>query len=178
MSVPVRTMAAVDETVRLSARDRRAWDGFNTAITMLTEHLERRLHEAGLSHAHYLVLAALAAAPDHSLRLHELACEAGFSRSRLSHAVGRLAAAGWIRREACPSDKRGAFATLTPAGAEALRAATPARDAAVKQALFAALTEEQVDRLGEISDAVTGALSGVCDAAREADGCAGGGQLR
>lgn len=178
-------MAAVDETGRLTARERKAWDGFNTAITMLTEHLERRLQaDAGLPHAHFAVLAALADAPERTLRMHELACAVRFSRSRLSHAVGRLEAADWVRRTPCPSDKRGALATLTTVGADALRAATPARDAAVKHALFDALSAEQLDRLDEISDAVTAALNETCDvvhasdaALREPASCAPDGKL-
>ncbi|MPY78228.1 MAG: hypothetical protein GEV04_06975 [Actinophytocola sp.] len=35
----------MDDMGRLSARERGAWDGFHTAITMLTEHLERRLQQ-------------------------------------------------------------------------------------------------------------------------------------
>lgn len=175
----------MDQPGRLSAGEREAWDGFNTAMTMLTEHLERRLQQdAGMPHAHYAVLATLAAAPERTLRMHELACAVRFSRSRLSHAIGRLEAAGWVERTPCPSDKRGALATLTPVGADALRAATPAHDAAVKHALFDALTAEQVDRLAEISDAVMGALSESCDVVhsgdmsdRESDGCAPNGQL-
>lgn len=175
----------VNETGRLTARERGAWDGFSTAITMLTEHLERQLQaDAGMPHAHYAVLATLADAPDRTLRMHELACAVRFSRSRLSHAIGRLTAAGWVRRTPCPSDKRGALATLTTVGADALRAATPARDAAVKHALFDALTAEQLDRLDEISDAVMGALDESCDVVHssdmsdgDADGCAPGGQL-
>ncbi|GAA5102105.1 MarR family transcriptional regulator [Haloechinothrix salitolerans] len=175
----------VNETGRLTAREREAWDGFSTAITMLTEHLERRLQaDAGMPHAHFAVLATLADAPERTLRMNELACAVRFSRSRLSHAIGRLEAAGWVRRTPCPSDKRGALATLTPVGADALRAATPARDAAVKYALFDGLTAEQLDRLDEISDAVMRALNETCDVVhsgdmsdRESDGCAPDGQL-
>ncbi|MPY98347.1 MAG: MarR family transcriptional regulator [Actinophytocola sp.] len=178
-------MAAVDETGQLSARERAAWDRFSTAITMLSEHLERRLQAAArMPHAHFAVLATLADAPERTLRMHELACAVRFSRSRLSHAVGRLAAAGWVRRTPCPSDKRGALATLTPVGADALWAATSARDAAVKHALFDALTAEQLDRLDEISEAVVAALNETCDvvhasdtALREPDTCASDGQL-
>jgi DNA-binding MarR family transcriptional regulator len=80
----------------------------------------------------------------------ELAMRAKITRSRLSHAVARLEKKGWVRREDCPSDKRGQFAVLTDRGAEVLRQAAPGHVAAVRQAVFDRLTPEQQKALGEI----------------------------
>ena len=81
----------------------------------------------------------------------ELAEYAGSSRSRLSHAVARLEEAGWVRREACPSDRRGAVAVLTDDGFAALAAAAPGHVEAVRCALFDPLSTAQVRQLRRIS---------------------------
>jgi hypothetical protein len=76
------------------------------------------------------------------------------SRSRLSHAVARLEERGWLRREVCPTDKRGQLAVLTAEGFAALEAAAPGHVEAVREALFDPLTPAQVRQLREISEAV------------------------
>ena len=62
---------------------------------------------------------------DHWLRLHELARAVVLSRSGLSRLLDRLEAAGLVRREPSPDDRRGAFAVLTPAGRVARLRAWP-----------------------------------------------------
>jgi DNA-binding MarR family transcriptional regulator len=90
------------------------------------------------------------------------------SRSRLSHAVARLEANGWVRREACPTDKRGAWAVLTPTGFAALEAAAPSHVETVRQSLFDPLSPEQVEQLGEIMAAIRAKMSPACEAAMDA----------
>ena len=68
---------------------------------------------------------ALAEAPRRRLRMTELAMDAKITRSRLSHAIARLEKNGWVRREDCPSDKRGQFAVLTDEGFEVLTRTAP-----------------------------------------------------
>ena len=63
-----------------------------------------------------------------------------------------------MRREDCPSDKRGQFAVLTDAGAEVLARTAPGHVAAVRQALFERLTPEQQESLGEIMEIVAEGL--------------------
>ena len=48
------------------------------------------------------------------------------TRSRLSHAIARLEKNGWVRREDCPSDKRGQFAVLTDEGTRSCSGPRPA----------------------------------------------------
>jgi DNA-binding MarR family transcriptional regulator len=88
----------------------------------------------------------------------ELARQAKITRSRLSHAVARLEKNGWVRREDCPSDKRGQFAVLTDEGYEVLRGAAPGHVAAVRQALFDRLSPAQQKALGEIMQIVAEGL--------------------
>lgn len=112
-----------------------------------------------MPHAYYEILVRLSEAPDRRLRMSELADSAGTSRSRLSHAVARLEEAGWVRREACPTDRRGAFAVLTDAGLEALTEAAPGHVEGVRAYLFDQLSAAQVEQLRRISEAVVANLA-------------------
>ncbi len=55
-----------------------------------------------------------------------------------------------MRREDCPTDKRGQNAVLTDEGFAVLKQAAPGHVEAVRQAMFDRLTPEQVRQLGEI----------------------------
>lgn len=92
------------------------------------------------------------------LRMTELAMNAKITRSRLSHAIARLEKNGWVRREDCPSDKRGQFAVLTDEGYGVLSRTAPGHVTAVRQALFERLTPEQQKSLGEIMEIVAEGL--------------------
>ena len=73
----------------------------------------------------YDVLLQLAEAPDHRLRMAELAERVLLSRSGLTRLVDRLAAEGLVTREPFPGDARGLYTVLTDAGLARLRAAAP-----------------------------------------------------
>jgi DNA-binding MarR family transcriptional regulator len=103
-----------------------------------------------MPHIYYGLLVQLSQAPRRRLRMTELAKSAKITRSRLSHAIARLEKNGWVRRENCPSDKRGQFARLTDEGMEVLRQNAPGHVAAVRQALFDRLSPDQVKQLGAI----------------------------
>lgn len=78
---------------------------------------------AGMPITWFEVLIRLSRSPERRLRMSDLAGQVGLSHSGLTRLADRLIAAGLIRREACPDDRRGAFAVVTDAGAEALDAA-------------------------------------------------------
>ncbi|MGV9253267.1 MarR family winged helix-turn-helix transcriptional regulator [Streptomyces sp. NPDC003697] len=143
----------------LTADEQRIWRSYLHATTLLEDHLDRQLQrDAGMPHTYYALLVQLAEAPDRRLRMTELAMNAKITRSRLSHAVARLERNGWVRREDCPSDKRGQFAVLTEEGQEVLRRTAPGHVAAVRQALFERLSPEQQKSLGEIMQIVAEGL--------------------
>jgi DNA-binding MarR family transcriptional regulator len=139
----------------LSADEQVAWRTFLFASRLVHERLERQLqHDSCLPHAYYEVLVQLSEAPGRALRMNELAARSQYSRSRLSHAVSRLEAAGWVRREASPDDARGQLAVLTDEGFERLAAAAPGHVEEVRRVLFDPLTAEQVEQLRAISAAI------------------------
>ncbi|MBA4865417.1 MarR family transcriptional regulator [Streptomyces sp. PSKA54] len=153
------TTAPNSEPRWLTSEEQRIWLAYLNATMLLEDHLDRQLQrDAGMPHVYYGLLVRLSEAPRRRLRMTELAMVAKITRSRLSHAIARLEKNGWVRREDCPSDKRGQFAVLTDAGYEVLSRTAPGHVAAVRQALFDRLTPEQQKSLGEIMQIVAEGL--------------------
>ncbi|MEU8393461.1 MarR family transcriptional regulator [Micromonospora sp. NPDC048842] len=145
----------------LDPDEQRTWRAYLTASRVLMDTLDRELQrDAGMPHAYYEILVQLSEAPGRQLRMSQLAQAAGSSRSRLSHAVARLEAAGWVRREDCPTDRRGQIALLTDEGFATLAAAAPGHVEGVRQHLFDALSPAQVDQLRRISETLAEHLTG------------------
>lgn len=143
----------------LDADEQRVWRSYLAATTLLSARLERELQRsAGFPHGYYEILVRLSEAPDRTLRMSDLASASDSSRSRLSHAVARLEEVGWVVRESCATDRRGAFARLTDEGFAALEAAAPGHVESVRTHLFDPLTPEQVRALGDICDTLVAAL--------------------
>ncbi|MFF5181221.1 MarR family winged helix-turn-helix transcriptional regulator [Micromonospora sp. NPDC000316] len=137
----------------LDPDEQRTWRAFLAASRALMDTLDRELQrDAGMPHAYYEILVRLSEAPGRQLRMSDLAEVTGSSRSRLSHAVARLETAGWVRREDCPTDRRGQVALLTDAGYATLSAAAPGHVEGVRSHLFDALSPAQVDQLRRISE--------------------------
>ncbi|MGC5329211.1 MarR family winged helix-turn-helix transcriptional regulator [Micromonospora sp. DT62] len=145
----------------LDPDEQRTWRAYLTASRALMEALDRELQrDAGMPHAYYEILVRLSEAPQRRLRMSDLAEASGSSRSRLSHAVARLEAAGWVRREECPTDRRGQIAVLTDKGFATLAAAAPGHVEGVRRHLFDALSPAQVDQLRRISETLAAHLTG------------------
>jgi len=143
----------------LTSQEQRAWRAYLAATRLLSARLDRELvRDAQLPHAYYELLVRLSEAPGRRLRMSQLADAADSSRSRLSHAVARLEEAGWVIREVCPTDRRGAVALLTDAGFAALAAAAPGHADAVRTHVFDLLTPDQVEQLREICETIADGL--------------------
>ncbi|RKN13614.1 MarR family transcriptional regulator [Micromonospora musae] len=144
----------------LNPDEQHTWRAFLTASRGVMDALDRELQrDAGMPHAYYEILVRLSEAPQRRMRMSDLAETTGSSRSRLSHAVARLEAAGWVRREDCPTDRRGQNAHLTQAGFETLAAAAPGHVEGVRRHLFDVLSPAQVDQLRRISETIAAHLT-------------------
>jgi DNA-binding MarR family transcriptional regulator len=143
----------------LDDEEGRAWRAFLLGTQLLMDQLDRELlQRAGIPHAYYAIMVVLSEQPHRALRMSEIADRLCFSKSRLTHAIGRLEERGWVERVACPTDRRGQYAVLTDSGQEALRAAAPTHVAGVREHLFDRLTPEQVEQLRVIGEAIAGPL--------------------
>jgi DNA-binding MarR family transcriptional regulator len=140
----------------LTNDEERAWRAFLRGTRLLLDQLDRELlQQAGIPHAYYGIMVVLSEQPYRALRMSEIAERLCFSKSRLTHAIGRLAERGWVERIACRTDRRGQFAVLTEAGQEALSAAAPTHVAGIRRHLFDRLTPEQVEQLRAIGEAIS-----------------------
>jgi DNA-binding MarR family transcriptional regulator len=149
----------VTETRWLDADEQRTWRAYLNSHRLLLDAVDAQLRrDSGMPHAYYEVLVRLSEAPDRALRMTVLADATRVSASRLSHAITRLQERGWVRRQECPTDRRGQIAVLTDEGFAALAAAAPGHVEAVRRALFDALDAEQIRRLGAISEILAGHL--------------------
>jgi len=88
------------------------WQSASRAL----EHALNTHHDLSLSE--YRVLAALEAKHDHHHRMQVLADLAGLSQSATTRLVARLEAqdCGLLARYMCPTDRRGVYTEITPAG--------------------------------------------------------------
>lgn len=128
-----------------------SWRAYIEGSQRLVTQLERDLQrECGLSHAEYEVLVRLSEVADHRMRMTQLATQVVSSKSRLTHLVNRMEKAGLVRREVCPTDRRGAFAVLTEQGWEVLRKAAPVHVEGVRQHFVDLLTPEELSTLGSV----------------------------
>jgi DNA-binding MarR family transcriptional regulator len=155
----------VTQTRWLDEGEQRAWRAYLASTRLLFSQLDRELQrDSGIPHTYYDILVRLSESTNRTMRMSELAEASDSSRSRLSHAVARLEEAGWVTRESCPTDRRGAFARLTDHGFAALAAAAPGHVEGVRRHLFDQLTPAQVVCLREVGEAILRGLGSYGDA--------------
>jgi DNA-binding MarR family transcriptional regulator len=140
---------------RLSASDQAAWRAFLRAHAIIVGALERDLATRGMPIAFYDVLDQLDEAGGRS-RMRELADAVLLSRSGLTRLIDRMEHAGYVHRERCADDRRGAYAAITPAGRRALRQAGPVYSRGVAEHFAHRLTGEETavltSALGRVAD--------------------------
>jgi DNA-binding MarR family transcriptional regulator len=95
------------------------------AHARLTRLLGGELEEAcGLPLSWFVGMVRLARAPGARLTMSELAVELSLTSGGTTRMVDRMAEAGLVERQHCPSDRRSVFVALTDAGARKLEDAT------------------------------------------------------
>lgn len=159
----------------LTADEQRAWRAYRDGTARLLDVLAHELEEdSGLSLGEYEVLVRLSEAPQRTLRMSELAGELAHSRSRLTHTVRRMEAAGLVERAPCLEDARGVNCTMTETGWRRLVDAAPSHVESVRRHLVDVLTPVQMQALGEAMAAVGAAFQADCArAAAAAEGAEG-----
>jgi DNA-binding MarR family transcriptional regulator len=122
-----------------------AWRALLEAHAAVTDLLERELEqERGLPLSKFEVLLKLAEAPGGRMRMLELAQSVLLSKSGLSRLVDRMEEAELVRRERCPSDRRGAYAVLTDEGRHLLRRSAPVHLRGIQEHFAAHLADHEV----------------------------------
>ena len=129
------------------------WRAFLNAHARVTRAIGRELAAAGLPDlAWYDLLWTLYRRPGRSLRVKELANEVVLSPTAMSRFVDRVEAAGYVRREADPADRRALQVTLTDEGVDLLRRMWPVYKRGIERHFAAHLDgaslREMLERMG------------------------------
>lgn len=129
----------------LSDTQQLAWRTFIEGSWALHTHLEDELRaQTGLSMNDYHVLVVLSEAPEHRLRMGELAGRLVFSPSRITYQISSMVKRGLVRKQPCPEDGRGQEAVLTDEGMAALEAAAPLHLITVRDSFIDRLDPEEL----------------------------------
>ncbi|MET9565160.1 MarR family winged helix-turn-helix transcriptional regulator [Streptomyces tauricus] len=118
--------------------------------------LERRLDaamqdESGLPQVWFEVLIRLARTEGGQLTMGTLAEEVVLTTSGITRLVDRIAAAGYIERRPCPTDRRVSYAAVTDAGLEAVERAAVAHARNLRKT-FAGFDEDEIAQLDRLLD--------------------------
>ena len=131
----------------LTDEEQQAWRATIQLSQLLLRQLDRELAVHGLNGRDYEILVALSEAPEHRLRMTDLADATSQSRSRLSHQISRMEQRGLIRRDNCEGDKRGTFAVLTKAGFETIERVAPDHVESVRRHFIDRLSPGQQEEI-------------------------------
>jgi DNA-binding MarR family transcriptional regulator len=135
----------------LAPHELAAWRGLLTVHARIVQQLEAQMQaEHGLALSAYEVLMFLADAPDHRLRMSEIAARVLLSRSGCTRLVDRLADQGYVTRCAADNDGRGLYAELTAAGLAKITAARMTHHDGVRQFFLSKLTPTDQIALADI----------------------------
>jgi DNA-binding MarR family transcriptional regulator len=119
------------------------WRSLHLADAVVCDELNARLAEgAGCSLIEHDLLAWLGAAPGKRLRMLDLATRLRVTAGGLTRIIDRLVDRGWIERDRPAENRREVYATLTRAGAAALRTARVIYSRVIEEA-FARHFDEQ-----------------------------------
>jgi DNA-binding MarR family transcriptional regulator len=128
------------------------WRNLHLADAVVCEKLNARLAERpGCSLTEHDLLAWLAAAPQHRLRMLDLAARLRVSPGGLTRIIDRLADRGWVQRHRPAGNRREVYVTLTGIGRTARRAAQLAYSQVIEQSIAAVLDEQDLLALGGIT---------------------------
>ena len=138
----------------LNPKEMKAWRSYIIASRRLLDALDLDLACHDLTMADYEVLALLSEAPDRRMRMSELAELSMLSKSRLSHRMKVMEKIGWVKRQACTSDKRGFWAVMTEKGWKAIVKAAPDHVNSVRNRLIDHLTTKDQEDVSKIFERV------------------------
>lgn len=147
-------MRTIETPPWLTADQQQVWRTYLDATSRLMRHLEAELRQFDLDLGEYEIMVRLSEAPNHAMRMSELADQVGQSRSRLTHTVTRMGSKGLIARGTCPGDRRGVMASLTEEGYAFLVKVAPYHVASVREILVDPVDPEDFQVLGRVMQRV------------------------
>jgi DNA-binding MarR family transcriptional regulator len=136
-----------------------SWRALVMGMTLLLDRLDadlRRSFEVSL--AEYEILVRLSERPNRELRMAQLADALAHSRSRVTHTVKRMEAAGLVLRGSSAEDGRGVVCRMTDQGFELLQRMAPTHVNGVRDYLVDLTTGEDFEALGRVMNSVADKL--------------------
>lgn len=132
----------------------RTYFALTEAVSLLQYAVRQQLQTEGdLSYVQFEVLATLVDA-ERPLTMTELADGVVYSRSGLTHQAGLLEKAGLITRTPSPHDQRATVVDITPAGRSRVEKVLPGHIEVVRDLLYGALDDADVQTLGDLMSRV------------------------
>lgn len=135
----------------LTPDEEAAWRAFRRMLVAVTERTSKDLAATNLSMPDYDVLSTLADRDGHRWGLRDMAEKMEWSRSRLSHQLGRMQARGLVDRLPDDTDGRGVVLQLTPVGYAALREATGTHLASVRRRFVDRLSPDELETIRDLA---------------------------
>ena len=132
----------------LNDAEMKAWRGFVTTSPDLMNAIERDLGVFGLDTGDYQLLAMLSEAPDHRLKMCDLADTLRLSRSGLTRRMDGVVKAKYVERIQDKDDRRVSFAHLTGKGYEFLKKVAPLHLKDVRSRMIDLLNESEIKAIG------------------------------
>lgn len=145
------------------------WMRLVALIEALPAAIDAQLkRDAGINRFEYMILVGLSDSPEKVMPMSRLALFATGSLSRLSHAVSRLEARGWVERRATGTGRH-VDVHLTDAGQEAIVARAPGHVREARRLVADVLDADELAALGraceKILDAISPEYTGILDEA-------------
>jgi DNA-binding MarR family transcriptional regulator len=140
------------------------WKGFLFAHARVIRGLEGdMLEQHSLTLTWFDVMSRLRQAPQHRLRMHELEEASVFTRSGMTRLVDRIEAAGFVRRERTPKDRRGVYVAITPAGVDKIDEVWPDHVASIKRHFGRFMDPTEATALRQATQKIRNGEAGVSD---------------
>ncbi|WNI14436.1 MarR family winged helix-turn-helix transcriptional regulator [Actinacidiphila sp. ITFR-21] len=125
-----------------------SWCALSVLHGRIESHIERALQAGhGLSVREYSLLDVLSRQHEGKggrMQMRQVADAVVLSQSATTRLVTRLEERALLSRYLCPTDRRGIYTDVTPAGLELLEAARPTNSAALREALDQAALDAQL----------------------------------
>ncbi|WP_372727645.1 MarR family winged helix-turn-helix transcriptional regulator [Nocardioides sp.] len=140
----------------LEPSEQRSWRALVMGTTLLMDRLDddlRREHDISLTE--FEILVRLSERPGRRMRMAQLADALAHSRSRVTHTVSRMEAAGLVSRASSPEDGRGILATMTDKGIDLLERVAPTHVDGVLDHLVNLVSPEDFEAVGRVMNAVS-----------------------
>lgn len=127
------------------------WREFIATYSRIMSALDEDMRkQSDLPLSWFDVLVQLSEAPGMRLRMQELASSVMLTRSGLTRRVDRMVAAGLVRREPLPGDRRSVSAVLTEEGFQRLLSVVPGYREKVERYFRGHLSDEDVEAMRRV----------------------------